>query len=120
MQTPEQPSRNPIYPWLRMLLWILPAGFPILSAMGFRFFLHHSVWAPSGPFFGIWILLNLLFVIGTGWCDYRLSPRARTHPDSAVKAIVVFFLCQLFLIPFLLACAIFAICAWNTGSLKLI
>jgi len=117
METPEQPPRNPIYPWLRVLLWILPAGFPIISAMVIGL-LHQSVWAPSGPFFGIWIILTILFVIGTGWCDYRLSPRARTHTDSAVKAVVVFFLCQLFLVPFLLACAIFALCALNPGSLN--
>ena len=49
----------------------------------------------------IWFVLNLVFVIGSGWFDSQLSVRARSEVGGIADRILRFFMLQLFLIPVL-------------------
>ncbi|MEO5711946.1 MAG: hypothetical protein ABIT37_00510 [Luteolibacter sp.] len=111
METPEQPPRNAIYPWLRVLLWILPAGFLFMSVGGL-FALSNNIPISEGSTISASILLNVLFLIGAGWCDYKLSPPGRKNYRSAGMAICLFFLSQIFLVPILLGAVAFALCSF--------
>ena len=106
METPEQPPRNPIYPWLRVILWILPAGFIVISAMSLAaaaYMLHTN----SALNMVAWLVLNVLFVIATGWCEYQLTPPNRRGALGVGYALTLYFLCQVMLAPFLLVlCAL--------------
>ena len=57
------------------------------------------------------VVVNVLFLIGSGWCDYQLSPPARKKSMGAGMAVALFFFSQLLLAPFLLAVVVFAFCA---------
>ena len=101
METPDQRPRNPIYPWLRVMLWILPAGFLVISAMGMAVaanILHMN----SALSRVVWLVLNALFVIGTGWCDYQLASPNRREAFGVGYVLTLYCLCQIFLAPFLL------------------
>jgi hypothetical protein len=105
-------QKNSIYPWLRLMLWILPAGFTVLSAMAIGTagdFLHVTSFRLS---MFVWILINVLFIIGTGWCDYQLSLPDRKQRSGVVHATALFFLCQVFVAPLILAVVGVAACAF--------
>jgi hypothetical protein len=110
METPEPLSRNPIYPWLRVMLWILPTGFLIVSVAGL-FAIANNIRVSEGTIISASILLNVLFLIGTGWCDFKLSPPERKNTQSVGMAIFLFCLCQVFLVPIALGALVFAFCS---------
>ena len=101
MENTDTLPRNSLYPYLRVMLLILPTGFFVISGVGAAAAgsLLHASPAIQVP---VWILINVLFVIGTGWCDYQLSPPSLKKSHGVVYANVLFFLCQIILIPFLL------------------
>ena len=103
--------RNPIYPWLRVMLWILPTGFLVISVGGL-FALSNNINIGEATVIVASILLNALFLIGTGWCDYQLSPSERKNYRSVGMAICLFFLSQIFLVPILLGVVVFALCSF--------
>jgi len=108
METPDQPRRNPMYPWLRVLLWMLPAGFVAVSVFGV------SVLVPKFSvderlLSCVWVALNLAFVVGVGWCDYTLASDSVSKSYRPWTYILSFSLGQIILAPSLLALAVFAI-----------
>jgi hypothetical protein len=60
-----------------------------------------------------WLLCNALFITGAGFYNAQLSNRALSEPDGVFYRVVLFFFIQLFLIPLLLAIALFFICLFN-------
>ena len=115
MENPEPLPRNPIHPWLRVLLWILPAGFLVMSVGGLSA-LSNNVPISEAAVISASALLNVLFLIGAGWCDYKLSPPGRKNRRSVGMAISLFFLSQLFLVPMLLGAVFFALCSFGHYS----
>ena len=110
MENPEPLPRNPIYPWLRVMLWILPAGFMIIGsaligAVVSSIF-RNDVVATTACVVG-----NVLFLIGTGWCDYQLSPPDRKKSTGVGSAVTLFFFSQILLAPFIVILVGLAFCA---------
>lgn len=107
-ESPLQPPINRAIACLKVFLWILPSGMTVISASAME--------RLSGSGLGIqlgmksWLLCNALFIAGTGFYNAKLSYRARSEPDGVFYKVVMFFFIQLFLIPLLLAIALFLIC----------
>ncbi|MEO7099620.1 MAG: hypothetical protein ABI162_09690 [Luteolibacter sp.] len=115
METPEPLPRNPIYQWLRVMLWILPTGFLVISVGGLSA-LSNNFPISEGMVIAASVLLNVLFVIGAGWCDYKLSPPERKNRPSVGVAIFLFFLSQLFIVPILIGAVVFALYSFNPSD----
>lgn len=93
-------SINRAQAWFWVMLWILPSGFFVASAIGLgwvhgNFFRHDLVVV-------LWFLLNLAFLIGTGWFQSILANQGRIRPHTVIRSIGAFMVYQLFLIPILL------------------
>ena len=60
---------------VRVILWLLPTGFAVLSAMG-------SSWLKIHGYLPRWhlaacLIPNVIFVVGAGWYNALLSTKAR-------------------------------------------
>lgn len=110
MNPPELPNRNPLYPWLRVLLWLVPAGFVLIAGVGISL-LARPLRIPEPAMIGLWIVVSLLFTGAAGWCDHRLAA-----DDSATKTyqpwlyVILFVLGQLIGVPLVLGVAMFGVC----------
>lgn len=102
-------GRNPLYPWLRVMLWIIPTGFTVLTAAFVASF-GRSVTFSNSSTIEICALLDVAFVIGAGWCDFQLSSPKRKANQTVGIAILLFFLGQIFIIPILLGALVFSAC----------
>lgn len=103
-------ERNPTHPWLRVILWILPAGFVVFGS-ALVSLLVGSFSRSEGAMMTVCVVVNILFLIGAGWCDYHLSAPVRKKSIGVGSAVVIFFFSQILLAPFILAIAVFAFCA---------
>lgn len=103
----DAPPVNRTITWLRVMLWLLPTGFAVLSAIGQNFLIRYGL-VPIN--FGIYFLIVALFTVGTGYYNALLSPRAKTQPGGLLNRTVLFFVIQLFLVPLLLGGLLFAAC----------
>lgn len=106
---PNSFVRNPLYPWLRVILWMIPSGFVLLSSAGI-FSLGNMRVFNNYLAVILWVLLNIAFVIGVGWCDYQLSSPERKRTRKIGLAILLFFIIQIFIIPLLIGAFTFAAC----------
>jgi len=106
----QRPPRNRAQAWFLVLLWFVPTGFALASAVGLGW-INEKVFANNGTIpVVLGFSLNIAFVIGTGWFTTQLSTRARTEPGVVASRVFAFFMIQLFLIPILLALIVFCAC----------
>ncbi len=94
------------------MLWMLPTGFLVICVGGL-FALSNNIFIGGNTVIAASVVLNALFVIGSGWCDYKLSPPERKTYRSAGMAICLFFLSQIFLVPIVLGVGAFALCSFS-------
>ena len=86
---------------VRLLLWLLPFGFVMLSAAGIVLLTSLAiVLSHWGPII-FWLILNVAFVAGAGWFYGMLSCSARGESDVLYRAVQFWFF-QMFLIPLFL------------------
>ncbi len=83
------------------MLWILPAGFLVITAVGMAA-AAHMLHTNATLDMVVWLFINALFVIGTGWCEHQLAPPSRRESFGVGYTITLYFICQVFLTPFLL------------------
>ena len=105
MKNPEDSSlmeapKNRAQAWFRVVLWILPSGFVVASAVGLGW-IHENLFR-NDLVVGLWFLLNLAFLIGAGWVQSVLANRLRTEANAVIRGVGAFVVYQLFLIPLLL------------------
>ena len=105
----SKPPINRAQATVRVILWLLPAGFAVLSAEGCNWLKYRGILASSWGF-GVWLLLNVAFALGAGWFNAMLSTKARGEADGVAYRTVMFFFLQLFLIPVLLGLFLFMAC----------
>ena len=101
LETHFKPPINRAQATVRVILWLLPAGFVVLSAEGCDWLKYRGILASSWGF-GVWLILNVAFALGAGWFNAMLSTKARAEADGVAYRTVMFFFLQLFLIPLLL------------------
>ncbi len=104
---PEQqpPQVNRAQAWFRVMLWLMPTGFLVASAVGLGWV--HEKLLPSDSIVAVWCLLNLALLIGAGWFTAILSTRSPN--ERVVHGMFTFVMCQLFLVPALLGLLLFMI-----------
>ncbi|MEO5914741.1 MAG: hypothetical protein ABIS50_10940 [Luteolibacter sp.] len=107
-----KPPVNRAVAWFRVILWILPAGFAVLSAWGVVWYQGHLIPHRLGVL--SWVVVNVIFVLGTGWYHALLSISARSEPRGIFARTILFFFIQLFLIPLLASLALFLGCLIGT------
>ncbi len=95
------PSINRAQAAFRVILWLLPAGFVVLSAVGLILLVSHGILPSRWGTVIFWLILNLAFVAGAGWFYGMLSCSARGESDVLYRAVQFWFF-QMFLVPLLL------------------
>lgn len=106
------PPNNPSKTLFRIILWLLPTGFAVLSAIGSRY-LPGGVILDDRSSLTLWLILNILFTAGAGWFNAHLSNRVKPEQDGALFRTFVFVIAQMFLVPLLLMTLLFAVCLFN-------
>lgn len=93
----EKPPTNRAQAWFRVLLWLVPAGFAMMSLSGF----HQLYRTIPMPFWFIWILIpvNLVFILSAGWFDALLDRRFEKSVEQTRAWMFTFLLFQLLAIP---------------------
>jgi hypothetical protein len=93
----EQVPKNRAQAWFRIILWILPSGFAMMSLSGF----HQLYRTIPIPFWCIWILIpvNLIFILAAGWFDALLDRRFKKSVEQMRAWMLTFLLFQLLAIP---------------------
>jgi len=97
----KKPPTNRAQAWFRVFLWLVPAGFAFTSAVGLVWLSIRAFPVDDLILIGVWLLLNLMFVIGAGWFDSQLSAKVRSESDKVSDEVMSFFMLQLFLVPVL-------------------
>ena len=105
----SKPPINRAQATIRVILWLLPAGFVVLSAEGCNWSKYGGTLASSWGFVA-WLILNVSFALGAGWFNAKLSTKARGEADGVAYRTVMFFFLQLFLTPVLLGLVLFMAC----------
>ncbi|MES2921722.1 MAG: hypothetical protein V4819_09250 [Verrucomicrobiota bacterium] len=87
----------------RVILWLLPSAFALMSAYGFACGL--QAWSRHLPFgsgiaWTIWLILNFAFVLGTGWYNALLSVNSREWWHGVRNRVILFVVIQPFIIWF--------------------
>ena len=88
----------------RVILWLLPSGFAAFSAWGRSWMIgHHYL-----PHLGVrtWLLLNTIFILGSGWFNALLSANSREVWHGVRNRVILFFVIQPFIISFFLCLSI--------------
>ena len=83
----------------RVLLWLLPTGFALMSAYGYAVWSRHLPFG-SGLSWSIWLTLNGVFILATGWYNALLSANASGIRYGLRNRVILFFLIQPFIIVF--------------------
>ncbi len=94
---------------IRLVLWLLPAGFVTLSAAGFSLLTTRGFLPSNWGSRISWLILNIAFVGGAGWFYGMLSASARGETDVLYRAVQFWFF-QMFLIPLLLGFLLYLAC----------
>ena len=103
MKNPEDSSlveapKNRAQAWFRVVLWILPLGFLVVSTeMVARFedeFYRYDLTAP----WVIWWILNAVIIVGSGWFNALLSIGNSTPTEGMLFRTALFCGAQLFII----------------------
>ncbi|RYD47144.1 MAG: hypothetical protein EOP85_06045 [Verrucomicrobiaceae bacterium] len=92
----EQFPANPILPWLRIILWLIPVSFLIPSAAiglaGLKL-----GWNPTIT--GILALSSTaLLLVGAGWCDFKLASQNWKESFNLIGSIAFYVFCQVVLV----------------------
>ena len=107
----NKPPPNPIHAWMRVIMWLLPTGFAWGSGVGLNWLIRTPhMRSDLGPL--LWLVLNVLFLIGSGWYRGALLDQ-EGDVDWRFGWIATFFGVQLLLIPLLSVIILFAICVAN-------
>jgi len=114
-QWPGPPPVNRAQGCFGAVLWLVPTGFAVVSAIGLGSWIRTSVAALP-----VWGILNVLFIIATGYFAATLSRKVRKARPERREAvigswIVMFFLLQLIIVPVTAAAVAFSICLASGG-----
>src|SRR6476660_3035499 len=93
----EQVPTNRAQSWLRLVMWVLPSGFAICSL--FAWWRLDPLYTLSKWRLGAYLLVNLLFIIASGWFDAVLNHRIEKSAGQMSAWVITFLLYQLFAIP---------------------
>jgi hypothetical protein len=105
-------KHNRIYPWLRVMLWLTPAGYLAISGAGFLLlanFVIHNPESHQTILVSVWVLLALAFFVAAGWCDHKLATDTVSKSYRPWNYILSFVLGQIILAPCILAAVTFAV-----------
>jgi hypothetical protein len=105
------PLRSRGKSWLRVMLWLMPSGFAILSMSAPARLRPWGIDVPSDP--AVWFWAILVFTIGTGIVDACLAIRVPRNFDATAFRVVVFVSFQALLIPLMIGLLLFAMCVAN-------
>ncbi len=97
----EIATRNPLYPWFRVILWLLPSVFLVSSILVFawlatKFRISYQIGFP------ILLVGNVAFVIYAGWCDYKLAENWVKTTYFEITSVLMFCFLQILITPLLL------------------
>lgn len=110
-----KPPVNRAQATVRLLLWLLPVGFVILSAAGFILLTSLAILPSQWGTAIFWLILNIAFVVGAGWFYGMLSCTARGESDVLYRAVQFWFF-QMFLIPLFLRLLLYLASVIETGK----
>jgi hypothetical protein len=87
---------NPIYSWLRVILWLVPFSFLIPSTAVFI----------AGRYLGLNDTISILlasssfalFLTGAGWCDFKLADKGWKNSFNLPGSVGFYILCQVILV----------------------
>lgn len=91
------PNRR-MHIFMRVMLWILPTGYLLMSFVGMSWLMTKFSHANSIVIV-LWILSNVVFVVGAGWCDYKLVRGWVKNHYFEVTSVVMFVFLQMIYIP---------------------
>ncbi|GAA5129890.1 hypothetical protein JIN84_03935 [Luteolibacter yonseiensis] len=95
-QSAEQFPVNPVYSWLRVILWLIPTSFflfgGIVAVVGRRLGLDPAI----ADLLGYSVIG--LFLVGAGWSDFKLAGAEWKQSFNLVGWIAFYIFCQVILV----------------------
>ena len=96
------PPVNRAVAWFRELLNVVPVGFFLASLIGVDWLGRVLPSLDRSLFDIIWLVLNVMFIAGTGWFKISISDRAQAGSREKAYYALNFLALQVVLIPFFL------------------